>query len=62
MTVVVVVVVVIEAAVAAAAFDRSFLGQNLEICPNCLQLQRRRLPFTTTIICLSLLMIVSGIA
>ena len=48
--------------VAAAAFGRSFLGQNFEMCPSCLQLQQRgRLPSTTTI-CLSLLIIISGIA
>ena len=49
--------------VAAAAFDGSFWGQNFDICPNCLQLQQRgRLPSTITIICLSLLTMVSGIA
>ena len=50
------------AAAAAGAFDRSFLGQNLDMCPNCLQLQQRgRLPSTITIICLPLLMMISGI-
>ena len=49
--------------VAAAAFGGSFLGQNLDMCPNCLQLQQRgRLPSTITIICLSLLTMVSEIA
>ena len=50
------------AAAAAGAFDGSFLGQNLDMCPNCLQLQQRgRLPSTITIICLPLLMMISGI-
>ena len=49
--------------VAAGAFGGSFWGQNFDICPNCLQLQQRgRLPSTITIICLSLLTMVSGIA
>ena len=51
------------AAAAAAAFSGYFLGQNFDICPNCSQLQQRgRLSSTTTIICLSLLTMVSGIA
>ena len=50
------------AAAAAGAFDGSFWGQNLDMCPNCLQLQQRgRLPSTITIICLPLLMMISGI-
>ena len=50
------------AAAAAGAFGGSFWGQNLDMCPNCLQLQQRgRLPSTITIICLPLLMIISGI-
>ena len=47
--------------VEAAAFGGSFLGQNFDMCPSCLQLQQRgHCPSTTTIICLSLLMITSG--
>ena len=38
-TVVVAVSVAIVAAAAAGAFGGSFLGQNFDICPNCLQLQ-----------------------
>ena len=58
---IVAVVVVVEAA-AAAAFGGSFLGQNLDICPNCLQLQKRGRRPSTTIICLSMLMTISGMA
>ena len=55
-------VAAVEAA-AAGAFGGSFWGQNLDMCPNCLQLQKRgRLPSTITIICLPLLTMVSGIA
>ena len=51
------------AAAAAGACGGSFLGQNFDICPNCLQLQQRgRLPSTTTIICLPLLIMTSGMA
>ena len=58
-----VVAAVSVAAAAAGAFGGSFLGQNFDMCPSCLQLQQRgRLPSTTTIICLSLLTMVSGIA
>ena len=58
-----VVTAVSVAAVTAAAFGGFFPGQNIEICPSCLQLQQRgRLPSTTTIICLSLLKIISGMA
>ena len=58
-----VVAAVSVAAVAAAAFGGFFPGQNFEICPSCLQLhQRGRLPSTITIICLSLLIIISGMA
>ena len=54
--------VAIVAAAAAGAFGGSFWGQNLDMCPNCLQLQQRgRLPSTITIICLPLLMMISGI-
>ena len=61
--VVVVAVVVVVEAVENAALGGSFFGQNLDICPSCLQLQLRgRRPSTTTIICLSLLMMISGIA
>ena len=62
-TVVATVSVATVAAAAAGAYGGSFLGQNFDICPNCLQLQQReRLPSTTSIICLSLLTMVSGIA
>ena len=62
-TVVTAVSVATVAAVAAGHFGGSLLEQNFDICPNCLQLQqRRRLPSTTTIIYLSLLTMVSGIA
>ena len=55
--------VVAVMAVAAAALDGSFWGQNFEVCPNCLQLQQRgRHSPTSTIICLSLPVITSGIA
>ena len=55
--------VVAAVSVVTAAFGGSFWGQNFDICPNCLQLQQRgRLPSTITIICLSLLTMVSGIA
>ena len=55
--------VVTVAAAAAGAFGGSFWGQKFDVCPNCLQLQQRgRLPSTITIICLSLLAMVSGIA
>ena len=51
--VVTVVSVVTVAAVVAAAFCWSFIGQNLAMCPSCLQPQRHgRLPSTPTIICL----------
>ena len=61
--IVAVVVVVAVVSVAAAALAGSFWGQNFEMCPSCLQLQQRGLrPSTTTIICLSLLMMTSGIA
>ena len=57
--IVAVVVVVVAVAVAAGSFG----GQNFEKCPNCLQLQQRgRRPSITTIICLSLLTITSGMA
>ena len=61
-----VVVAVSVATVAAAptgAFGGSFWEQKLDMYPNCLQLQQHgRLPSTTTIICLSLLTMVLGIA
>ena len=61
--VVIVAVVVVVEAVETAALGGSFLGQNLDICPSCLQLQQHgRRPSTTTIICLSLLMRISGMA
>ena len=61
-TVVATVSVATVAAAAAGTFGGSFLGQNFDICPNCLQLKQcGRLPSTTTIICLSLPTMVSGI-
>ena len=61
--IVVVVVVVVVGAVETAAFVESFWAQKRDICPSCLQLQQRGLlPSTTTIICLPLLMMTSGMA
>ena len=57
------VVAAVSMVTVAGAFGGSFLGQNLDMCPSCLQPQQYRcLPSTTTIICLSLLTMVSRIA
>ena len=58
----IVAVVIVVEAVETAALGGSFLGEYMYMSPSCLRLQQRgRRPSTNAIICLSLLIMISGL-